>query len=100
MNAAYGMDRIVAALVEIALEFGRLPAESDLKLRRTRDPSFPNVKVFRSLGSKPERLAKIIAYCGDSEQLKNVANWCNEQLAVLPQDASGNVKQAEAIGFV
>lgn len=100
MTEAFNISHLITKFVELALELGRLPAKSDIQLKRRHDSSFPNWIVFRGFGSKDEILKKIIHYCGDAEKFSPVIAWCNERLRGLRQPLKSSPEGDVPPGFV
>lgn len=63
MSKAYDESFLVGLLALLTRRLGRVPTQGDLLLATRNDPKFPSEKVFRRLGSKPERAARILAHC-------------------------------------
>ncbi len=47
----------------LAIELGRLPVYSELRLKKRTDPSFPNDKTFSRLGKKSQLLLRLYEHC-------------------------------------
>ncbi len=71
-EAGFGPNSLVAArsesvllghFADLALELGRLPVYSELRLKKRTDPSFPNDKTFTRLGNKTQLFAKLRLHC-------------------------------------
>jgi Meiotically up-regulated gene 113 len=63
LNTAYGDEFLIQKHVDLTRELGRFPIEGDLMVKRRSDRTFPDRGARGRLGSKPERVAKILAYC-------------------------------------
>src|SRR2546426_485439 len=63
MSEAYDDDFLLGRLVLLTRRLHRAPTQGDLLLATKNDPEFPSEKVFRRLGSKLQRTARILAFC-------------------------------------
>lgn len=67
-EAGFGPNRLVEArtdeelldrLAALALELGRIPVTSEMRLKKRADPSFPNEKTYSRFGSKAQLLRQL-----------------------------------------
>jgi hypothetical protein len=63
MSEAFEDEFLLGMLVLLTRRLERVPVAGDLLLAPKNDPTFPSEKVFRRLGSKAKRVARVIAYC-------------------------------------
>ena len=63
MSKAYDDRFLLEKLVILTRNLGRIPTQGDLLLAARNDSAFPSEKVFRRLGSKPQRASKVIRFC-------------------------------------
>jgi hypothetical protein len=70
-DAGYGPNSLVKAredqilldrLAALAIELGRIPVASEMRLKKRTDASFPNDKTYGRFGSKVQLLQKLRAY--------------------------------------
>ena len=59
---------LLGHFADLAVELGRLPVYSELRLKRRTDPTFPDDKTFTRLGNKMQLLAKLHQYCAPLPQ--------------------------------
>jgi hypothetical protein len=64
---------LVEQLVLLTRRLGCVPTQGDLRLATRNDPEFPSEKVFRRLGSKAQRAARILAHCEATPEHADVA---------------------------
>ena len=108
-EAGFGPNTLVEArseavllghFADLALELGRLPVYSELRLKKRTDPSFPNDKTFRRLGNKTHLLAKLHQHCASLPQYARLLPLIDAAL----EDGSGEndaTLQSESVdGFV
>lgn len=87
-------------MADLALELGRLPVKSEMRLKKRTDATFPNEKTYDRFGSKHELLAQLRQHCAAQEKYAPVVVLLN---AALGQDALATVRAEEpdpAIGFI
>lgn len=86
---AYDMSVLCRSLALLARELGRFPTQADLRVKGHADPCFPSLRTFdKRLGSKPERVAKVAAFCKDNPEFRDVLVWC----AVKPEAPETDAK--------
>lgn len=76
MNAALPDDIVLDALVLFIRELGHYPVTTELRMRRRADPSFPDHKVYRRFGTKPELAARVIEHVGKEPEMDSVVTSC------------------------
>jgi hypothetical protein len=71
-DAGFGPNKLTEArddavmlerFAELAVELGRLPVYSELRLKKRTDPSFPNDKTFARFGTKTQLLTRLYEHC-------------------------------------
>lgn len=94
---AYEIDDIAKALALLTRELGRFPVNAELRLKARSDPDFPSHGVFARLGSKQERIRKVIAYCDQRPGFEDVTAIC-QPLAEGEKDLA-ETKAEVRVGF-
>ena len=80
--AAYGEDHLLGNVAALALELGRFPVSSEMRLKRRTDPTFPNDKaIFDRFGGKAELVRKVMAYSAARPELNRVVEICRPLIA-------------------
>lgn len=74
MSQAIDDDFLLEKLVALTRRLMRVPVQGDLLLAARNDSTFPSEKVFRRLGSKPNRVSRVIAYCDSLPGHEDVAS--------------------------
>jgi hypothetical protein len=100
MRTAYDEADLLRKYADFAQEIGRLPSASDLRLKDTTDPSFPNQKVFERLGTKKDLVNKVLAFCQECDEYNDVIQFCKEYSPRRQETNSANEVNDEAFGFV
>ena len=102
MNRALDKYGLLQQYAEFASELGRLPVEGDLKMKRRRDPSFPDHKTFlKRLGTRSERVSQLAEHCRSLDVFENVVAWCEAELRSsesMVQQSAAN--KGDLIGYV
>jgi Meiotically up-regulated gene 113 len=74
-DAGFGPNKLNEAIDEVvlldryadlALELGRVPVKSELRLKKRTDPSFPSDKTYARFGAKTQLLARVYEHCAAS----------------------------------
>lgn len=93
---------LLTKYAQFTQELGRLPADGDVRLKGSTDKTFPNHKTLQNrLGTKPELVRQLLAYCKGRNGYEDVVKLCEgysrTKVVVPTQDhKSGDV----TIGFV
>src|SRR3954469_22335292 len=62
MSEAYDDDCLLEKLPLVTRQLRRVPTQGDLLLATRNDDTFPSEKVFRRLGSKAQRVSRVITF--------------------------------------
>jgi Meiotically up-regulated gene 113 len=80
LQSAYDKNYLLARFAQLALELGRIPAQSDLRLKRRKDRGFPGVDSFGRFGAKAHLVRQLAQFCRSREGLAQVVGWCDQYL--------------------
>lgn len=98
-QGAYPDDVLLERFVALMRELKRYPVAREVKLRATKDKTFPNQKTFSRLGTKAQFAAKIRQYCEGRDGYDDVIAMC--EAIPSPPDTRSDGKVSElAFGFV
>lgn len=61
-------DTLLARFADLAIELGRIPVPSEMRLKKRTDPTFPNDKTYSRFGGKMELLTRLRDYCAKHEK--------------------------------
>src|SRR5947207_15711641 len=101
MSEAYEEAFLVEQLALLSRRMGRVPTQGDLLLATKNDPEFPSEKVFRRLGSKPQRAARILAHCAANPGYDDVAAlWRQIPTAEVGAETAEAEEAGTAVGYV
>lgn len=88
-------------LIGFIRELGHFPVMAELRMRANSDPDFPNPKTFNSrLGSKPEMITRVRAYCEGRGDHGDVLALCPHLGNDSPPERHAKAKSEEVFGFV
>lgn len=92
---------LLDCLVQLTRELGRVPTSGDIMLAAKDNPAFPSEKVFRRLGAKPERAARVVAHCDAIGEHDDVAAlWKVAGLSKPRRPADSPILPHARSGFV
>ncbi len=75
---AFDPNTLVRKYVDLALELGHFPIEGDLRIKHSRDKSFPNHGALGGLGNKARRIEKVREYCLEHPGHESVISMCEQ----------------------
>jgi hypothetical protein len=97
----YDERRLVEPLALLVRELGRFPVHAELRMKAHKDKSFPSHSVFAKLGSKSERVRKVLDYCATLPDFDDVAAICRPLANSAPEAQSVAEPDAETpFGYV
>jgi len=108
-EAGFGPNTLVEArpeevllghFAELAMELGRLPVYSELRLKKRSDYSFPNDKTFSRLGTKYQLLAKLRVHCSANPKYATLLPQIDTALRADELEPTSSVQTESVEGFV
>jgi len=101
MSEAYDDEFLLQQLILLTRRLNHVPTQGDILLARKNDSTFPCEKVFRRFGSKPQRAARIVAFCKANPGHDDVAVlWNNITSPQQSVDSDDNNSQLRSVGYV
>jgi hypothetical protein len=98
---AYDDGLLLAKLALLTRRLARVPTQGDLLLAVRADPGFPSEFAFRRLGAKPQRAARVLAFCDANPGHDDVAALWRQ---IAAEEKSPDAGEADAtpasFGFV
>jgi hypothetical protein len=76
LQTAYNDDILIEKFIGLARELNRFPVYAEVRMKGRSDHSFPAHNTFARLGSKPQLVAKILAYCESRAGYEDVIALC------------------------
>ena len=98
--AAYDTDYLILRYIELIRELGHFPIEGELRIRKKTIEDFPSHSSFSPLGSKQERVQKIIEYCHAKGGCDDVISLCSS--VAKPSDKKSGLitSDSQKLGYV
>ena len=101
MFEAYDEEFLLEKLVLLTRSLKRVPTQGDLLLAAKKDKTLPSEKVFRRLGSKVQRVSRVVAYCEAHPEHDDVAAmWRRVAITEEPPDMEDHGNESPAVGYV
>ncbi len=101
MVQAYDESFLVERLALLTRRLGRVPTQGDLRFATKNDSAFPSEKVFRRLGLKPQRAARVLAYCQATPGYQDVAAlWRQLPTERTPSVSEETDSTSNRVGYV
>ncbi len=98
---AYEDEELLEHYAKLAAELGRLPAQGDLRLQTKRNSDFPHDATFSRRWSKVELVVRLLAFCRDREEFKDVVRLCEEYAPQSQQEEEPAPTSGEIVmGYV
>lgn len=76
--SAYDTGFLITKYIELIRELDHFPIEGELRIKKKNDKDFPSHSGFSQLGSKHERVRKIIEYCQGKSDFDDIISLCSE----------------------
>lgn len=99
LRGAFPDEFLLQHLVALIRELGRFPGEGEMRLKKRRDPTFPNEKGYARFGTKAELFSRVRDYCRAHAGHEDVEALCPIVLAPNPPDSEER-DALELYGFV
>jgi hypothetical protein len=94
-------DTLLERLAALAIELGRIPVNSEMRLKKRSDPSFPNDKTYSRFGSKAQLLTRLRAFASSNPMYSAVGALLDAAPALTEESEKEKVTDAGAeIGTV
>ena len=88
MSEAYDESYLLKALAALTRSLGHVPTQGDILIAARNVPDFPSEKVFRKLGSKPQRALRVVSFCESNTGYDDVAAlWRQVPQAEVVEDS-------------
>lgn len=98
--AAYGPDFLITKYIELIRELGHFPIAGELIIKRQSDSAFPSHSAFVQLGSKHERIQKIIEYCQGNDGFEDIVSICSGIIKPAHKKLELNNADSPKTGYV
>jgi hypothetical protein len=92
---------LLERFAELAIELGRLPVYSELRLKKRTDPSFPNDKTFARFGTKAQLLTRLYEHCASQAAYATLLPFIQKDLEAENTSRDDAPQATESVeGFV
>lgn len=87
-QVAYEERELLEFLAVLVRELGHFPVFGELRIKARHDETFPSDSSFAKLGSKDERIRKVLEYCTATSGFEDVASICRPLVTDEKKEAS------------
>lgn len=78
---AYDENFLLETLAKFVSEIGRIPTTGDHRVKSHAAPGFPSTSSFEKLGTRSEKVRKLLAFCQGRVEFDAVAKLCAESIS-------------------
>lgn len=88
LTTKYADEVLGTGLAELARSLGSMPVKGDIDQRKAADPSFPSYVAFRRWKGGGTLAAALYRFCGDRDDLSDVATMCKPRATEVRRTAA------------
>ncbi len=99
-NLSYDSSVLISKYIDLIRELNRFPIEGELRNKRKTDKNFPSHSAFSQLGSKQDRVQKILSYCQENEGFSDVIAHCTKALKPMGPKSDSSNSESVKVGYV
>ncbi len=103
LNPSFSEDYLLESLANLTRELQKFPTQGEMRLKRSKDPDFPDPTVFRRFGGKSQFIIKVLTYCQGKSEYADVVKLlepiaeANSSINIEPSESSN---EKPRYGFV
>lgn len=97
---SYDANVLITKYIDLIRELNHFPIEGELRIKNKADKSFPSHTAFSQLGSKQDRVLKILKYCQEREELHDIVDHCTKALNPTALKSDAIHSESDRVGFV
>ena len=97
---AYDTDFLISKYIDLIRELDHFPIEGELRIKGKTDKNFPSHSGFSQLGSKQERIQKIIEYCQGRNELDDIVSHCKVVAKPIHKKINSTTPVSDSVGYV
>lgn len=97
---AYDTNFLIIKYIELIREIGHFPIEGELRIKRKTDKGFPSHSAFSQLGTKQERVKRIIEYCKGKNEFDDVIAHCSAVAKPKRKKTDSTISEPDKVGYV
>jgi hypothetical protein len=75
LNEAYDDEFLLEKLADLTRRHKHFPTYGEMRMAKTNDAEFPGPEVFYRLGSKPERIERLLAFLGRNPEHSGITDF-------------------------
>jgi len=98
-NVAIDSELLIIRYIELIRELGHFPIAGELRRKNKSDNNFPSHSTFSQLGSKQERINKILKYCENKNDFDDIISICTEVKKTI-NEFSIEINNSDKVGYV
>jgi hypothetical protein len=100
MQSAYSDDWLLECYANLFCELGHIPTSPEIRMKARSDADFPSHNTFSRLGSKPQLLKKLLAFCQGNKKYNSLVDTIEKShsLAADEEDLPATATREE--GYV
>jgi hypothetical protein len=101
LQTAYDVSHLFDNYIKLTRELGYLPTDGELRLKSTKDPTFPSQSTFLlRFRSKIELIKQLLEYCEKNEGYEDIVQLCGNYVPRKDKVSIGSQSTDVKIGFV
>jgi hypothetical protein len=97
---AYDTNFLITKYIELIRELGHFPIEGELRIKGRNDKNFPSHSAFSQLGSKHERVQKIVKYSQGKGEFDDIMSICSVVTRSRVEKPDSSNSDSGNIGYV
>lgn len=91
---------LISKYIDLIRELGHFPIEGELRIKNKADKSFPGHNAFSQLGTKQDRIQKILKYCQEYQGFDDIVSHCNKVLQPINKEPDSTKSELDKVGYV
>jgi hypothetical protein len=99
LQSAYKDDFLLEKITSLIRELGHFPTQTEMRMKRYKDSSFPDKHAFQRFGSKDQVIVKVLEYSRGNSNYEDVAKIL-EPIAKTDVEITNGSKEEVRYGFV
>lgn len=100
LNTAYDTNFLIEKYIGLIRVLGHFPIEGELRIKAKGDKDFPSHTAFSRLGTKQERIRKILKYCEGNLQFEDILKCCESVTNSTQIYNEANILGSDKVGYV
>jgi hypothetical protein len=97
---SYDTNFLIVKYIDLIRELNHFPIEGELRIKHKIDKSFPGHGSFSQLGSKQDRVRKVLQFCQNKEEFYDVISHCIKILQPTDLKSDSTNLESDRVGYV